>query len=339
MATLPAQQRHALLRREVDGVSHAALAVELGVSPQATKNLVHRARTNLVKQRAGALARLRRRARATCSRRTTRAAARPPRPIATSRRARECRRFRGGLRDTRQAAAILMPMPLMVGRLRAADRQGGRGDRQGRDGQGRRHRRRGRGDHRGRGRRRRAGLPPPATRRRSRRRAARCRHGSVAKGGALPEGHGDRAPDRLADRRRRTTIALACPPGLRVADLIGARGASASYAPGTVVGVEPQRARRGRAADGRQDRAGDAAVQGAGPVGLDRGRVGRGRGERHAAEGRSSRAPSCSSARAAPRSARSASASRCARPAARATAGAQIVTDTGETGWVRERSR
>ena len=52
MAALPAQQRHALLRREVDGISHAALAVELGVSPQATKNLVHRARTNLVKQRA-----------------------------------------------------------------------------------------------------------------------------------------------------------------------------------------------------------------------------------------------------------------------------------------------
>src|SRR5262245_8292681 len=49
MASLPAQQRHALLRREVDGISHAALAVELGVSPQATKNLVHRARTNLIK--------------------------------------------------------------------------------------------------------------------------------------------------------------------------------------------------------------------------------------------------------------------------------------------------
>src|SRR6476646_5318415 len=52
MATLPAQQRHALLRREVDGISHAALAAELGGSEQATKNLVHRARTNLVKQRA-----------------------------------------------------------------------------------------------------------------------------------------------------------------------------------------------------------------------------------------------------------------------------------------------
>ena len=51
IAALPAQQRHALLRREVDGISHAALADELGVSPQATKNLVHRARTNLVKQR------------------------------------------------------------------------------------------------------------------------------------------------------------------------------------------------------------------------------------------------------------------------------------------------
>ena len=114
MATLPAQQRHALLRREVDGVSHAALAVELGVSPQATKNLVHRARTNLVKQRARALARLRRGAP-----RPARGARRgpprlgrdlpPPRVVRASAGA-----FRGGLRDTRKAAAILMPMPLMV---------------------------------------------------------------------------------------------------------------------------------------------------------------------------------------------------------------------------------
>ena len=71
MATLPAQQRHALLRREVDGVSHAALAVELGVSPQATKNLVHRARTNLVKQRAARSHDCDERPRRTCSRRTT----------------------------------------------------------------------------------------------------------------------------------------------------------------------------------------------------------------------------------------------------------------------------
>jgi hypothetical protein len=33
------------------------------------------------------------------------------------------------------------------------------------------------------------------------------------------------------------TVTLPCPAGTRVADLIGARGASASYAPGTVVGA------------------------------------------------------------------------------------------------------
>ena len=113
MATLPAQQRHALLRREVDGISHAALAVELGVSPQATKNLVHRARTNLVKQRA---ARSHdcdevRRDLLEAHDEGRRASAATYRHLASCA---ECRRFRGGLRDTRKAAAILMPMPLMV---------------------------------------------------------------------------------------------------------------------------------------------------------------------------------------------------------------------------------
>lgn len=51
IAALPAAQRHALLRRELDGLGHDALAQELGVTPQASKQLVHRARLNLVKGR------------------------------------------------------------------------------------------------------------------------------------------------------------------------------------------------------------------------------------------------------------------------------------------------
>ena len=234
MATLPAQQRHALLRREVDGISHAALAAELGVSPQATKNLVHRARTNLVKQRAarshdchGVRADL-----LEAHDEGRRASAATYRHLASCA---ECRRFRGGLRDTRKAAAILMPMPLMVvafglltGKAAAATAKGamvkgaataaaGVAITAGAVGVGVQVFA--------------AGEPAPQS--------ATSRalpSGSVAKGGALPKG--------TAIVRRTvpltgggSTVALACPPGLRVADLIGVRGASASYAPGTVVGV------------------------------------------------------------------------------------------------------
>jgi hypothetical protein len=50
IATLPEEQRHALLRREVDGASHADIASELGISGAASRALVHRARDNLVKR-------------------------------------------------------------------------------------------------------------------------------------------------------------------------------------------------------------------------------------------------------------------------------------------------
>jgi RNA polymerase sigma factor (sigma-70 family) len=234
MATLPAQQRHALLRREVDGISHAALAVELGVSPQATKNLVHRARTNLVKQRA---ARSHdcdevRRDLLEAHDAGRRASAATYRHLAGCS---ECRSFRGGLRDTRRAAAILSPVPLLVvafglitGKAAAATAKGaiaksaattaaGVAVAAGAVGVGVQVFT--------------AGDPAPQS--------ATSRalpSGRVVKGAALPRG--------TAIVRRTvslggggTTVALACPPGLRVADLIGARGASASYAPGTVVGV------------------------------------------------------------------------------------------------------
>jgi RNA polymerase sigma factor (sigma-70 family) len=234
MASLPAQQRHALLRREVDGVSHAALAVELGVSPQATKNLVHRARTNLVKQQAA-------RSRDCDAVRADlleahdeghRASAANYRHLASCA---DCRGFRGGLRDTRRAAAILMPAPLMVvafglltGKAAAATAKGamvktaataaaGVAITAGAVGVGVQVFK--------------AGDPAPQ--------AAKSRalpSGSVAKGGALPKGTAI-VRQSVSLTAGGSTVALACPPGLRVADLIGARGASASYAPGTVVGL------------------------------------------------------------------------------------------------------
>ncbi|MDA0168893.1 sigma-70 family RNA polymerase sigma factor [Solirubrobacter taibaiensis] len=51
IAALPSAQRHALLRRELDGLGHDELARELGVTPQASKQLVHRARLNVIKGR------------------------------------------------------------------------------------------------------------------------------------------------------------------------------------------------------------------------------------------------------------------------------------------------
>jgi RNA polymerase sigma factor (sigma-70 family) len=50
IASVPAEQRHALLRREVDGASHAEIAAELGISGGASRSLVLRARTNLVRR-------------------------------------------------------------------------------------------------------------------------------------------------------------------------------------------------------------------------------------------------------------------------------------------------
>jgi RNA polymerase sigma factor (sigma-70 family) len=54
IATLPTEQRHALVRREVDGASYLQVADELGISTQATRALVHRARRSLVAYRAAA---------------------------------------------------------------------------------------------------------------------------------------------------------------------------------------------------------------------------------------------------------------------------------------------
>ena len=49
LAELPEQQRDALLMRELDGRSHESVATQLGVTPEATRMLVVRARENLVK--------------------------------------------------------------------------------------------------------------------------------------------------------------------------------------------------------------------------------------------------------------------------------------------------
>jgi RNA polymerase sigma factor (sigma-70 family) len=53
VARLPDLQRHALLRRELDGLSHDEVAAELGLTVVATRSLVHRARGALTRAAEG----------------------------------------------------------------------------------------------------------------------------------------------------------------------------------------------------------------------------------------------------------------------------------------------
>ena len=113
LAALPSDQRHALVRREVDGLSHAALARELGVSEPATRSLVHRARRNLVKAadaRDAACEEVREDLdRALDDGR--RAAARTYRHLATCK---GCRSYRAGLRRISSTTRLLVPAPALL---------------------------------------------------------------------------------------------------------------------------------------------------------------------------------------------------------------------------------
>jgi RNA polymerase sigma factor (sigma-70 family) len=113
LGALPARHRHALVRRELDGLSHRQLASELNITPSAARVVVHRARVALMKVvderstscqavRANLLEAHDARRRASAS--THRHLARCP----------ECREFRAALRDTRRAMAILLPGPLVL---------------------------------------------------------------------------------------------------------------------------------------------------------------------------------------------------------------------------------
>jgi len=151
---------------------------------------------------------------------------------------RDCRAFRAGLKDTRRAAAILVPVPLVLvafalltGKAAAATAKGavvksgataaaGVAITAGAVGVG--VEAFGPGD------------PAPQAAE-----SLALPQGRLAKGGAIPAGTAivRRVVPLAADRAGAVTVTLPCPPGLRVADLIEARGASASYAPGTVVGA------------------------------------------------------------------------------------------------------
>jgi RNA polymerase sigma factor (sigma-70 family) len=237
IATLPCEQRHALLRREVDGASHADIASELGITSAASRSLVSRARTNLVKRDAALDAR--------CGevqdqlvrayRTGRRASAHVYRHLAVCG---DCRAYRGQLRAMRGALHVLHPGGLVllggavmkaglagkgalagaaakspagvaaIAALSAAAAVGGTlviG----------------------------AGEPSPATIR-----SPVLPGGVVAKGAPLPP-HTAVVVGAADLSAGSATVTLSCPAGHRVADLLppGASGVTAGYVPATHPGL------------------------------------------------------------------------------------------------------
>jgi RNA polymerase sigma factor (sigma-70 family) len=239
LAQLPEQQRHALVRREVDGLSHAQLALELGLTEQASKNLVFRARTNLVKHRDARSSACEdvQRDLLEAHDAQRRASAATYRHVATCK---ACREFRSALRSTRKAAALLSPGPLLIAgglaffgiKAATATAKGGAikagaaatatvatvgavgvgiqvfdvGD----------------------------PSPQPVQSR-------AVPGGNVRAGQPLPAGTAIvRRVVRLRAGQATQTAELPCPTGLRTADLLPSAGApvTATYAPGSTVGVD-----------------------------------------------------------------------------------------------------
>jgi RNA polymerase sigma factor (sigma-70 family) len=118
LAALPEAQRHALVRRELDGLTHEQVATELGITPGASKSLVYRARETLTRAEA-------RDARCEDVRfallRAHDAKHRAPmsalRHTATCA---DCRAFRTRLKRGRRALGVLVPVPLVGGLLGGA---------------------------------------------------------------------------------------------------------------------------------------------------------------------------------------------------------------------------
>ncbi len=237
LGALPARQRHALVRRELDGLSHAQLASELDVTPSAARVVVYRARVALMKvvdERSTSCAAVRTNLLEAHDARR-RASAQSHRHLA---RCADCRAFRTELRRTRRAMAILLPGPLV---LLAA---GGAGMKIGLAGKASAGKvaagaaaatvavgaagltlpTLGPGD------------PAPATIS-----SPALPGGQVGRGAPLPAGTAivRRVVALPAGAGAPAAVVLRCPSGLRVADLLAPTGArlSATYGPGVVVGA------------------------------------------------------------------------------------------------------
>ena len=119
LATLPESQRHALVRREIDGLSHEQVAAELGITPGASKSLVYRARETLTRAEAARDAHCEdvRFALLRAHDAKRRAPIAALRHLATCG---ECRTFRAQLKGGRHALGVLVPVPVLGGILGGA---------------------------------------------------------------------------------------------------------------------------------------------------------------------------------------------------------------------------
>ncbi|HEV3002240.1 MAG TPA: sigma-70 family RNA polymerase sigma factor, partial [Solirubrobacteraceae bacterium] len=237
VADLSPVQRHALLRRAVDGVTHAELALELGITEEASKGLVHRAR-------AGVAARGEARSADCSSVRSDLLGAADERRRASTRTYRHlascgpCRAFRASLRAQRRALALLPPLPaglavLASAKLAFAGKVSAGGGKAtaaaagalaaGAAGLGTVTFL--------------AGDPAPVAVR-----SPAVGPAAIAAGEPLPRGTAvvRRTVELRPGTDRHPALTLACPPRLRVADLLPLEGArlTASYASGVDVGVD-----------------------------------------------------------------------------------------------------
>ncbi|WP_445152119.1 sigma-70 family RNA polymerase sigma factor [Baekduia sp. Peel2402] len=111
LAELPEAQRRALVRRELDGLSHEQVAAELGITPGASKSLVYRARETLTRAEAARDARCEdiRFALLRAHDAKRRAPMSALRHVATCS---GCRSYRAALKDGRRALGVLVPVPV-----------------------------------------------------------------------------------------------------------------------------------------------------------------------------------------------------------------------------------
>jgi RNA polymerase sigma factor (sigma-70 family) len=119
LAALPETQRHALVRRELDGLTHEQVAAELGISLGASKSLVYRARETLTRAEAARDARCEdvRFALLRAHDLKRRASVSALRHVATCG---GCRAFRAQLKGGRRALGVLVPLPILGGLLGGA---------------------------------------------------------------------------------------------------------------------------------------------------------------------------------------------------------------------------
>ena len=116
IAALPSQQRHVLLRRELDGATHEELARELGTTVAATRGLVFRARSNLTKagQAAEAACEFVRADLVRAHDERRRASSHSYRHLGSCA---ACSAFRDSLADGRRAMRLLSPAPFIFAGL------------------------------------------------------------------------------------------------------------------------------------------------------------------------------------------------------------------------------